>query len=388
MSVRHVIVGVTVAVTALLGLAPGASAAWLEVTSETSGQSDTPTFAGTGTAGNTVEVTVDGALSCSSLVAADDTWSCTSTVVMLRGQTAQVIATDTTTTEAYYTSYVAWTPPPTVTIDDPADGSTIGSFWSISGSGPENTDLQASLDGGSTADFSCGDYWGPLGPDGWMCWYNRPTPAPGPHTVTLVSTDTWGQQGEATAQFTMAAPPTSPVVVSPASGLQFPVQNLLVTGTAEPGMTITVIGEHSGSPLCSDKPCFPDGGQPLSTVVDPSGSWSLTIPAWRIALLPPTADQEYEGFLFEATNEYDQRAYSAPFDIYRQPSSATPTPTPTPTPTHSTAASSAAANQGHATPALAQTGAPIGWTVGLGLLLVTLGALAVAAARRRSTGAH
>ncbi len=93
--------------------------------------------------------------------------------------------------------------------------------------------------------------------------FNGPLPE-GPATIVVVAADVAGNSGASEHLFTIDnTAPAAPVITSPSAGASMPVgEPIVVSGTAEPGSTVTVT----------------IGGTTLTTTADPSGTFSVGFP--------------------------------------------------------------------------------------------------------------
>jgi hypothetical protein len=202
----------------------------------------TPEFSGTAEPGSTVVVEdAEGNEVCTD-VAEGGTWSCTPTSPLPDGENTY---TATATDEAGNTSE-----PDTVTFEvdtattvavlTPADGSTIPDATpAISGTGEAGATIEvteAALPVCSTT----------VDQDGtWSCTPTLPL-LPGEHTLTATATDEAGNTDTATTTFTIEPsggdtdPPDAPVITAPAEGASVQDTTPQITGTGEPGATVTV----------------------------------------------------------------------------------------------------------------------------------------------------
>ncbi len=113
-----------------------------------------------------------------------------------------------------------------------------------------------------------------------------PVPADGDHSYEARARDAVGNDGDPTAPFTVTVDrvaPAAPTITAPSNGAAFAPGSVHVTGTAEPGATVTVTvgtgapvtGVADGSGSFDVPVAVPEGTQPVSvTVTDPAGNVS------------------------------------------------------------------------------------------------------------------
>jgi hypothetical protein len=114
-----------------------------------------PTFSGAGTAGDTVKVTVDGVLVCTTTVQTNGTWNCTATTPESNGQ-HQVSATSFTSGDAQdghvdLSFGIDTTPPTTVIVSGPPHTGAPSNATFEFGSDESGVTYQCSLNGGAFA---------------------------------------------------------------------------------------------------------------------------------------------------------------------------------------------------------------------------------------------
>ncbi|MFC5701254.1 Ig-like domain-containing protein, partial [Cohnella faecalis] len=102
------------------------------------------------------------------------------------------------------------------------------------------------------------------GSGNWTFTPDEPLPD-GTYTVTVEATDGNGNEGTDTSTFTVDTVKPIIVIVSPADGSTTNNPNTVITGTSEPGSTVTVVVKDS-----NDAPV--DG----EVEVDSSGNWTFT----------------------------------------------------------------------------------------------------------------
>ncbi|WP_434386353.1 adventurous gliding motility protein AgmC [Melittangium boletus] len=148
--------------------------------------------------------------------------------------------------------------PAAPTVTTPANGSfTNNPLPNITGTAAPNTPVVIYIDGvevGRTTSNGAGNY---------LLLLSSPL-AEGPHTVYAVAeVEAIQSPKSATNTFTVdTTPPAAPVVVAPANGSYVTVVRPSITGTAEPGSTVTV---------------YLDGvAQPTTVTTNASGNWTFT----------------------------------------------------------------------------------------------------------------
>jgi hypothetical protein len=224
----------------------------------------TPTITGTGIPGATVTVTDQtGTVLGTALVDLLGNWSLTPTTPLADG-TYTITATqtdllgNTSGDSAAVIFTVDTTAPAAPVVTGPSDGAMVGTATpTITGTGEPGATVEVVIDGavvGTTV----------VGPDGtWALPLTTPL-ADGEHTVTATQTDAAGNESPASAPttFTVDTVATAPVITSPSPGAITSDTTPTITGTGEPGATVTVTDQ--------------DGTVLGTAVVDANGDWSLT----------------------------------------------------------------------------------------------------------------
>ncbi|EPX56913.1 Large repetitive protein [Cystobacter fuscus DSM 2262] len=221
----------------------------------------TPIYSGTAEPGSTVTVIVDGSPLPQTVTAdANGNWSLTPTTPLDQGpHTVTATATDTAgnvSTSSNTNTFTVDTTPPAVEVKTPAEGTTI----------KDNTPLYSgTAEPGSTVTVIVdGSPVGTITVDGSGTWSITPTTglSNGPHTVTATATDTAGNSATDSNTFTVdVVIPASPVVTGPPNGTVINDNTPVITGTAPPNSTVTVIVD----------------GNPIGTTTsDPEGNWTYT----------------------------------------------------------------------------------------------------------------
>ena len=213
----------------------------------------TPTITGTSEAGATVTVTIDGQ-TVTPTVAADGTWSVTSTTLTDANHAVRATATDpagNTSTPATQTLTVD-TVADTVAINGGASVSTNDVTPTISGitSAPAGSAVTVTVDGGSApTTVRTGETWE----------VTLPTLAEGVYTVVASVTDVAGNVGSATQTLTIDT--TAPAVTIDGGSAKLTNDATpTITGTSEAGSTLTVTID----------------GQNFTPTVANNGTWTVT----------------------------------------------------------------------------------------------------------------
>ncbi|MEW6432682.1 MAG: Ig-like domain-containing protein [Myxococcota bacterium] len=226
--------------------------------------STTPTIAGTAEPNSTVTVLVDGVAIGTATADGTGQWTLTPTTPLGGGaHTLTATSTDaagnTSTPSAPVSITVLTAAPSTPTLTSPAEGAlTNDSTPALTGTGTPGSTVTVTIDGApactavvdAQGDFTC-----------------TPT-APlddGPHAVTIEASNVVGASPVSPpSHFTVdTTPPWTPVVVGPAHGSRTSDTTPTVTGTGEPGSTITV---------------RIDGADAGTTTVRPDGTWTFDVP--------------------------------------------------------------------------------------------------------------
>ncbi|WP_044195337.1 adventurous gliding motility protein AgmC, partial [Hyalangium minutum] len=151
------------------------------------------------------------------------------------------------------------TPPAAPVVTAPANGATTNSTPTYTGTAEPNSTVTVIVDGNPV---------GTVVANGSGAW-SLPQPTAltdAMHTVRATATDAAGNTGPSSATHTFTVdttPPAAPVVVTPVNGSRTNNNRPTYTGTAEPGISVTVIVD----------------GNPVGIVTaDASGNWSFTQP--------------------------------------------------------------------------------------------------------------
>ena len=219
---------------------------------------DTPTngdpVTGTGEPGGTVTVTTPGGSSCTAMVQIDGSWSCMLMPAPNNGDDITAVVTDEAGNVSPPTTVVGGidtSAPAIPTIVSPTDGAVIGdSTPSVTGTAEAGSTVTVvgSVSGTcvTVADVN-GD---------WSCEI-MPSLLDGAHRLDATATDSGGNtSGAASVNITVdTVAPAPPSIDTPTTGMP-------VTGTGEPGGTVTVTTP---------------GGSSCTAMVQVDGSWSCTL---------------------------------------------------------------------------------------------------------------
>ena len=246
---------------------------------------NTPAMSGTGEAGDAVTVSDGGTQICATTVQADATWSCTPSAALKDGShTATAQQTDpagNASDPATTTFTVDTVTPAAPTVKAPVDGTvTNDPTPAVSGTGEPGDALSVTANGHDVCTAT-------VASDGsWACTPTSALPD-GATTVTVTQTDPAGNASKpATATFTVdTTAPGAPVVQTPAAGSLTNDATPTITGTGEPGASLTVTDNghtvctatvaKDGSWSCAPASTVADGDHTLAvTQTDPAGNTS------------------------------------------------------------------------------------------------------------------
>ncbi|GAA0504941.1 beta strand repeat-containing protein [Deinococcus depolymerans] len=153
---------------------------------------------------------------------------------------------------------------PTVTISNPQNGALLGknSDLTVKATGTDTTPgdtltYEYSVDGGAFATFDPAQTQTPL---------KLPTPTDGTHTLTVRATDKAGNTGTTTSTYTYDGTAPTVQITSPTQGQMF---------TSTP-VTISVIGQDSGTGIASINVYANDGTSPDELIGTLGGNGSVT----------------------------------------------------------------------------------------------------------------
>jgi uncharacterized protein (TIGR03382 family) len=224
-----------------------------------------PTFSGTGEAGSTVTVNVDGSPAGSTAVAAAGTWSLVSSRNLTEtAHVAQASASDAagnaSAPSASVNFQVDASPPAVPSILSPTAGQLLTTrLPSFTGRAEARSTVKVVLNGQDAGTVSA---------DAAGNWSFTPATelADGAYTVQASATDAAGNSSALSAPRAFrvdATPPAAPVLTAPTHGQVLGTGTPPISGTAEPGSTVTVL----------------INGIPMRTVTaDGVGNWATTPP--------------------------------------------------------------------------------------------------------------
>ena len=161
------------------------------------------------------------------------------------------------------------TPPPAPNINNTPDGTQL------TGTGePGSTITLAEPDGTPLVDVGGNPVTATVDPNGEWSVSGIAPPLTDGTDVTATSTDAAGNSSSTTETISIGTGDTTP---PPAPNINNTPDGTQLTGTGEPGTTITLAGPD-GTPLVDV------GGNPVTTTVDPNGEWSVS------GIAPPLTD--------------------------------------------------------------------------------------------------
>ena len=202
---------------------------------EGSSTSDTtPAIRGTGEPGASVAVSIDMVAIGTVTVAADGSWSIDAPAPLSMGpHSVKADATDALGNTASTTNNFTVDLSTMVTLDSPADGSTITTRTpAYSGTGEPGAMVTVSVDGTAVGTAT-------VASDGtWTLTGSTPL-GNGAHTATVTATDPAGNTASDSSTFTVDAG-TFVDIASPAEGAITRDTTPSISGTSEPGSTVTV----------------------------------------------------------------------------------------------------------------------------------------------------
>jgi cysteine-rich repeat protein len=217
------------------------------------------TLTGTGIPGATVTVGLDSTTVCTAVVDATGHWTCTIAAVALADgtHTLQATQSDASGVSAPTTqTFVIDTGAPSApAITGPQDGAVLSTSQPVITGTAEAGSTVTVSDGNTVICTAIADAQGH-----WSCAPSAPL-ADGSHILTATATDAAGNTSPLSNQVHVTidnVAPQPPVVTNPANGSTVGPPAVL-TGTAEPGSTVTVT--EGGTVVCT-------------AVADPSGSWT------------------------------------------------------------------------------------------------------------------
>jgi outer membrane protein OmpA-like peptidoglycan-associated protein len=268
---------------------------------------NTPAITGTAEPGSTVTVTEGGNPVCTAVADANGTWSCTPSTPLADGpHTIIATATDpagnTGPASPVRNFTVDANPPAAPVITTPTEGSvTNDNTPTITGTSEPGSTVTVT-EGGNPVCTAVTDANG-----NWSCTPGTPL-AEGPHAIVATATDPQGNTGPATPvrNFTVdTTAPNAPVITSPTQGSTTSDTTPTLTGTAEPGSTVTVtengvtlctaVTDASGNWSCTPTTPLANGPHAITaTTTDPAGNTSPASPT-RDFTVDPDADTDGDG---------------------------------------------------------------------------------------------
>ncbi|MFZ5441865.1 MAG: Ig-like domain-containing protein, partial [Myxococcota bacterium] len=222
-----------------------------------------PTLSGTAEPGARVEVKVDGAPVCVTLADATGAWSCVPpTPLSMGAHTVSATATDVAGNTSMPAGPVPFTvdetPPDAPAITAPAAGSsTTDTTPTFSGTAEPGSIVTVRVDGMVacvTTATSSGTF---------SCDATAELPR-GTHEVTATATDAGGNTSTASTAVSFSVipvTPPAPAITGPAEGTLVSMSSVVISGTAQPGTTVTV--REGSTVVCT-------------ATVSASGAWSCT----------------------------------------------------------------------------------------------------------------
>jgi uncharacterized repeat protein (TIGR01451 family) len=220
---------------------------------------NTPVISGTAEPGSTVTVMEGATVLCTAVTDGSGNWSCTPTTPLSDGShTISATATDEAgnvsdpATRSFTVDTIAPAAPVIVT---PAEGAVVSDNTPVISGTAEPGSTVTVMEGATLLCTAVTDVSG-----NWSCVPTTPL-SDGLHTISATATDEAGNVSDpATRSFTVdTIAPAAPVIVAPAEGAVVSDNTPTISGTAEPGSTVTVM--EGATFLCT-------------AVTDVCGNWS------------------------------------------------------------------------------------------------------------------
>jgi MYXO-CTERM domain-containing protein len=219
-------------------------------------------ISGTAEPGATVNVIIDGMTVSTITADAQGAWTYTANPALADG--AHTISAETTDAAGNQSSatpveITVDTMAPALAVIAPAADETVTvSTPTISGTAEPGATVTVTVDGQVVGTATAGA-------DGMWSIIPSAALAEGEREIVVVAADAAGNMSPpVTVTITIDATPAAPVAItSPVNNTQVDGPSLTVTGTGEPGATITV---------------FVDNAQAGQTTVNPDGTWSVSVP--------------------------------------------------------------------------------------------------------------
>lgn len=190
------------------------------------------------------QITNQGRIAYRSKTLGQDFESVTDSDAMIDGRTPTVIVVDQN--------------PPTITIDQPADGGVTGDVRpTISGTTEPNATVDIALSNGQM---------GTVMADGNGNWTWQPISdlMAGAFVITATASDASGNQASAMSNFTVDLTPPNIAITQPAMGSTTNDATPTISGTSDPNVTVEL---------------RIDGGGVITVMADAMGNWSYTPPS-------------------------------------------------------------------------------------------------------------
>jgi hypothetical protein len=249
----------------------------------------------------TVDIDDDGVADFDTVANGTGAWSIDFGAALPNGAVVQVVATDaagnaSTPVSATVDSSIDTTPPPIPAFGEVRDD--VGTTQGVLTSGMATDDAQPLIRGTAEAGavvtlYDNNQFVASVTADGLGEWSFTPTLAEGPHSLTVTSKDSVGNESLPSAPFTLiidlTAPP--PPVITPGNGS-------VISGTAEPGSSVALdwtgdgnadvilpvdaLGQWSHNAI----PSLPDGTTVTAIAIDAAGNPSVPASS-LIDRLPP-----------------------------------------------------------------------------------------------------
>jgi LPXTG-motif cell wall-anchored protein len=236
----------------------------------------TPTISGTAEPGATVTVSVDGTDVGSPIADADGNWTVDVTDPLAEGDhTVTAVAVDESGNESEPATPVDFvvdtTAPDAPVITEPVDGSTTAdSTPTISGTAEPSTTVTVTDADGTELGTATTD------PDGdWT--FASVVLEDGTYTITAVAVDEAGNDSDGSEPVTFTVDTTAPdvpVITEPADGSTTADSTPTISGTAEPGSTVTVT-DAEGTEL-GTATTNPQGDWTFASVELEDGTYTIT----------------------------------------------------------------------------------------------------------------
>ena len=228
----------------------------------------TPTISGTTEPGATVDVVFNAGTANEQTVTvtadAQGNWSATPSMALPDGRNrVDVTATDGNRVGTAAVSFGVDATPPTVTIDQPADGSaTSDTTPTVSGTTEPNAEVTLVFDAGTPDETTV-----VVTANGSGVWTYIPTTdlAEGSHTVDASSTDAAGNTGTASAGFEVDTTAPALDITQPAEGSETSDRRPTISGTSDPNQVVVLV-INAGTA----------NERTVNVTADANGNWTFT----------------------------------------------------------------------------------------------------------------